>query len=200
MLWIVLCSLCAHCTNPSTHTYRSCKYYNAAMCRTYIHRSRKIAYNESSSQRSLISSYDSQINVVASDLRTMLASGETTSKTAHITDELITKCFNFARAMYCHTIYPYCDASSTLRSPVPRPICNHSCTVFAEGGNCEFFLDPEVLPENSGLHFLKQLLLSKCDTRVNPAGTTPECFYVSFESPQIGMCFSYYYQNVCYCM
>ena len=157
------------------------------MCRTYIRRSTKIAYNKSSSQASLISTYDSQINVIASDLRTMLASSETNSKTAHITDDLITKCFHFASAMDCHTIYPYCDASSTLRYPVPRPICKHSCAVFAEGGSCEFFLDPEVLPDNSDLPLLKQLLLSKCDTRVNPAGTTPECVYVSFESPQIGM-------------
>ena len=175
-----------HNAHTHTHTHRNCNYYNDAMCRTYIRRSSKIVYNASSSQASQISSYDSQINVIATDLRAMLASGKNTSRTAHMTDELITKCFNFARAMDCHTIYPYCDASSTPRSPVPRPICKHSCAVFAEGGKCEFFLDPEVLPENSNLPLLKQVLLSKCDARAYPAGSTPECVYVSFESPQIG--------------
>ena len=76
----------------------------------------------------------------------------------------------------CHTLFPYCDRTTGI--PSPRPICKSTCDIFSPDGPCGHLFEDQ--PN------LYDMLSSGCDTRVNPAGSTPECIHVSLDYPKNG--------------
>jgi hypothetical protein len=83
--------------------------------------------------------------------------------------EPLTKCVRAAMAMVCHSAYPFCSARRVL---LTRKVCNSTCEMFSPGGVCENMIDFTLYPE------IAELMLFNCDTRVNPAGSSPECIHV----------------------
>lgn len=90
------------------------------------------------------------------------------------TASLVANCFKLAQAMLCHSAFPFC--SSTNRGTT-REVCKNTCDVFGPGGVCENVVAwEELFPD------IYELMLSNCDTRVNPGGSSPECVHVSLEN------------------
>ena len=93
-------------------------------------------------------------------------------------DPNLEKCVSFAKAVACHTVFPYCHPMSAV--PTPRPICKSSCDNFRTGGLCERFINQQTSPS------LYSNLTLNCDTREHPAGSIPECIPISIDTPERG--------------
>ena len=132
------------------HPYRVCRPHKNTVCDMYL-----------SNAYVLVNTSDftaeSQVNETLALLNEFEANN-TISK-------IFSECLELVKALVCHSVYPACDAV-TLDT---RKICNNTCDLFAFGGTCADVLDPFELPDTF------QLMLDNCDTRVDPAGTSPEC-------------------------
>ena len=117
-------------------------------------------------------SYDA-IEEFAMETLTSLESIKMNADSSIPSYEIFSKCVELAKALVCHSVYPACDAA-TLDT---RKICKNTCDLFASGGTCADVLDPQVFPDVS------RLMLDNCDTRVNPAGTSPECVPIPLTTP-----------------
>ena len=62
---------------------------------------------------------------------------------------------------------------------VPRPICEHTCAIFMDRGECAGLIDPQTYPE------LHELLLSNCGSG-DEAGNPPECHPIPLGAPEKG--------------
>ena len=160
---------------------RKCQYYHGDMCRLYLFADTPVFVNASDETlESTINNHVGAIRHYTADHRRHLDSPVYWA--AGITEEQLDKCLNFLTAISCNLVYPYCVVGSSS----PRPICKHSCDKLREGGACGFFFNTTLLPEDAHqLRELKNKLLGNCDSRVSPAGSRPECIYVSYESPHI---------------
>ena len=161
---------------------RKCQDYHGDMCRLYLFADTPVFTNASDETlESTINSHVGAVQQYTADHRRHMDSPA--YRAAGIAEEQLDKCLQFLTAISCNLVYPYCEVGSTS----PRPICKHSCDELREGGACGFFFDTTLLPEDAHqLRELKNKLLANCDSRVNPAGTRPECIYVSYQSPPIG--------------
>ena len=90
------------------------------------------------------------------------------------------RCHRLAQSIACHSVYPYCDPDHNV--PTPRLICKTTCDAFSAGGICERFISEAETPE------LYSRLTANCDTREHPAGSSPECIPLDFDTAQIGRC------------
>ena len=88
------------------------------------------------------------------------------------------KCVRFAKAVACHTVFPYCHPMSDV--PTQRPVCKSSCDNFRTGGICERFINQQTSPS------LYSKLMLNCDPREHPAGSIPECIPISIDTPERG--------------
>ena len=86
------------------------------------------------------------------------------------------RCLDAAKAMVCHSLYPYCDPTAGSVTRSPRPICKRTCEAIING-TCRGVLD--ALPDS-----LRRRILSSCDTEEKEGGDMPECIYISLETRQ----------------
>ncbi|XP_064389291.1 uncharacterized protein LOC135337305 [Halichondria panicea] len=160
----------------------SCQTYNSRMCRNYIHEDTNVLVNNETEV--LESTIRKQIGLINTYTATHYAN--LTYVATGITEETIDQCSDFIRGIACNSVYPYCDASSTNSHPVPRPLCKHTCDILRAEGFCSFFLDQSFLEEyRYQLSPLRDALFASCDNRTTPGGESPECIYVSLDSPVV---------------
>ena len=161
------------------HPYRKCQYYYGDMCRRYLFTDTQVVLNTSSQTlQSTINNLAGAIEQFTADHKRHMDS--LAYQAIGVTKEHLDKCLESLTAIACNLVYPSCD----VRSSNPRQICKHSCDELKEGGVCGFFFSSNLLPEDGHqLRQLKNKLLVDCDSRVNPAGSSPECIYVSYHSP-----------------
>lgn len=84
---------------------------------------------------------------------------------------LMTECLNLAQAVLCHSVFPFCYDIDN-----PRKVCKNTCDLFRPGGHCASIVNQETFP------IAHQIILSNCDSRIDPAGSYPECVHVPFEN------------------
>ena len=159
--------------------YRLCQYYRGEMCWRYLFTDTQVFTNASSP------TLQSTINNLVGAIEQYTAVhnrhlGSPSYQASGVTEEYLDTCLEFLKAVACSLVYPYCDVGSFN----PRQICKHSCDELREGGACGFFFNSSnLLPEDGHqLRELKNKLLVHCDNRENPAGSSPECIYVSYQS------------------
>lgn len=92
-------------------------------------------------------------------------------------------CRDLAHSMMCHNVYPYCDV--TPGKPTARKLCKNVCQEFVTG-RCKGFLTKE---DNKLLY---SMLVEGCDSRDYPAGSSPECIPLSYQTYRNGKLYSYY--------
>ena len=100
------------------------------------------------------------------------------SEVSSLDHVLHSKCHRLAHSIACHSVYPYCDSDFDV--PTPRLICKTTCDAFSAGGICEKFFSEAETPE------LYSRLTTKCDTREHPAGSSPECIPIDFDTARTG--------------
>lgn len=132
------------------------------MCHTYFSSSYVLI---NTTNQVLHDSVEDAVDALASTL-----SNSTVSST-------FAQCVNLAMAMVCHSAYPFCSTSGSL---VTRKVCNSTCDMFSEGGACDGVLNRTAYADTF------DLMLSNCDTRVNPGGESPECIHVPLEQGDPG--------------
>ncbi len=160
-----------------------CQPYYSHTCRNYIHEDTNVLVNNET--KVLESTISKQIGLINTYTATHHAN--LTYMATGITEETIDQCSDFIRGIACNSVYPYCDTSSTNSHPVPRPLCKHTCDILRAEGFCSFFLDPSFLEEyRYQLSPLRDALFASCDNRTTPGGESPECIYVSLDSPAVG--------------
>jgi len=175
LLYFVLFHI--HCPN----LYRRCKPYAVSY---YIHSDATVFVNYNTSGLTLeatAGSYMTDLGLYVTLHSNNIDNGS--EAYSSLTMEQITKCHLLIADIACSVVYPYCDHENS-----PRSICKHSCDVLQE--ECEFFLDSAFLPVHKfELDNDRRALLAGCDSRVNPASESPECVFISIESPSTGECF-----------
>lgn len=141
----------AHSLPPCRH----CSSYSGAKCIPFFNQNLKVFVNASTEQ-------------TIRDAFKVIQVGETYAGG----EEHLSRCIYGVKAMICHSVFPYCDpAALKSGTALARPICQQSCRVFMDGGECAGVIDPSME--------VYRLLMSNCDTRVSPGSDSPECIHVS---------------------
>ena len=144
----------------SLHSH--CISYTGSVCSPFIE---NIDFFVNDSQRDIL---DDWAMAAFTEIRQLEGSVTTQGNQQH------SKCVAFAKAVVCHSLYPYCDPSSN--SPSPRAVCQNACNILTTGV-CRGVFD--ALSSN-----VTELLTSNCDLVAKEGGDSPECIHVSLEHPQ----------------
>ena len=152
--------ICSPHSPPSLHSH--CISYTGSVCSPFIE---NIDFFVNDSQRDIL---DDWAMAAFTEIRQLEGSVTTQGNQQH------SKCVAFAKAVVCHSLYPYCDPSSN--SPSPRAVCQNACDILTTGV-CQGVFD--ALSSN-----VTELLTSNCDLVAKEGGDSPECIHVSLEHPQ----------------
>ena len=151
------------CYSILSLSYSACDNYNDAICSPYIFEDVKVLVNRSKDTKDgIVRDASNAIKNLSEDPNSL------------------SSCLQLAQAIVCHSVYPYCDSNALLnyRQALARPICNDTCEIFTDGGECSGIIDPS--------SDLFALLMSNCDASGQVAGDSPECIYISLEAPGKG--------------
>lgn len=131
----------------------------------------------------LLNTTDQELQAEVDRSVTRLDNFLNSTKTLHNASfsEQLSRCVEVAKAMVCHSAFPFCSENPFTT----RPVCNRTCELFAPGGVCQKILDLELFPG------IAEIMFSNCDRRVHPAGESPECVYVPLEPFSQGKQFFY---------
>ena len=162
-------------SHPLSLSYSHCNSYAGSICSGFIRDSISVFINGTS----IHGNYSTLLNRAASLITNIR--GAYSAKSNTTTDlDLLTKCRDLAEGVACHTVFPYCSPQEGDDNPTPRPICKSTCDAFRAGGICESFINSQMPPD------FYNGLMSNCDERINPAGSSPECIPVPLEPHEIG--------------